>query len=193
MTLNTTEELCSVSSLSCRARTTNKDVRKSDKVCVSQSRNSKVFGLVGTQQGVLAKIASIIDIGAEPNFIRKNVHYVSLTNRIRYGHLPHIQDANKHLLKLPEIVILVAQPASENARVKVFVCKYLADLMILRANFCDKLVQAIQPGEKVVDLKEKPTTPILSNGLRTQRRSHQMSMGIPYGHVTDSEALSSLI
>lgn len=69
----------------------------------------------------------------------------------------------------------------------------LAAPMILRADWRDKRLQAIRPGDKVAALEDRTTISILRNGLQSQRSSQRKKTGIPYGQVIDDKTPSFLI
>lgn len=108
-------------------------------------------------------------------------------------HLPDIRDANKQPLKLLRTINPAVQLAFNNIRVHILVCDFLAAPMILRTDFCGKRVQAIRPGDKVVELEDRITIAIFCNSLRAQRLLQQKTMGAPYVHVTDTKILSPFI
>lgn len=136
---------------------------------------------------------SILETGAGPNFVRKDVLLASSTNWIKHGHLTDIRNAIKHPQKFLGTINLTMQLASYNLLVNFFGCDSLVAPTILGAEFYDNFVQAIQPGDKVVELDDKTSIPILYNGLRIRQSSQQENIRIPYVHVTDDETPFSLI
>lgn len=65
--------------------------------------------------------------------------------------------------------------------------------MVLGTNFYDKLVQAIQPGDKVVGLENVITIPILRSSPRTRRLLQQKKRRIPNDHEKNAKTWTYLI
>lgn len=58
--------------------------------------------------------------------------------------------------------------------------------MILGVNICDKFVQAIRTGDKVIDLKDESMISVIHDGLRVRQRSQQKIVGTSHGHVKNN-------
>lgn len=58
------------------------------------------------------------------------------------------------------------------------------------ANFCDTLLRAIRPGDKVVGLEDQTTIQIHSSGLWTQQRSQHKNEKLPNDHEVEDKTPS---
>lgn len=65
--------------------------------------------------------------------------------------------------------------------------------MILSVDFVDKIVQAIRPEDKVVELEGGTTIPILRCGLGAQQRSRQKNMEASSDHEKNNRMSPLLI
>lgn len=88
---------------------------------------------------------------------------------------------------------LAVQPAARIVQSKCLECYSLETTMISVTYFCDTFVQAISLGDKMVDLGQKATIPILHNGLLAKQQSQQKTAIAPPRHGTDNKTSSSLI
>lgn len=135
----------------------------------------------------------MFNAGAEPDFLRKDVLHVFLTNQMKNRYLPDIREANKGPLKLLGTINLTVQLASYHVKDNFFVCKSLEMTIILRTEFCDKFVLAIRPYDKAVKLEDGTTVRVLRSHSPAQRRAQQIKPGTSCDQDHDEKTPSILI
>ena len=75
-------------------------------IFLMRKRNFKVYADIGVTPHLLARKLSVVDIGAGPNFIRKD-ELPSGVDVIRHGPLPNVADANNNPIRITCLVDLV--------------------------------------------------------------------------------------
>ena len=72
-------------------------------------RNYKVYADLGLNASLQAKKLTILDSGAGPNFIRKSELPLGFEDRIKYGPLPSVNDANNNPVRMVGLIDLVVR------------------------------------------------------------------------------------
>ena len=104
---------------------------------------------------------TVLDTGTGHNFVRMNALTEAAQRAIRPGRLPDIRDANKGKVRTVGTVTLRCQLGSYETRVNFVVCERLSVPVILGCDFCDRYVEAIMPRQKMVELDDGSTVPII--------------------------------
>ena len=146
-----------------------KSPKNPDLIFVLTRRNYKVYTDIGSSTSTIRRILSILDTGAGPNFIRSD-ELNGIEAVIRQGPLPDICDANNKPLQLLGTIKLPVRLGNFSSRIEFIVCKTLAAPAILGADFCDRFVSAIRPSQKIVELDDGSSVPIVRRPLRNASR-----------------------
>ena len=109
----------------------------------------------------LLRTLSVLDTDGGPNCIRKNATLTGDLNSISYGRLPDIADANSNPIHVEGIELLLVRLKTRAYLVESIVCDSLAGPVILGCDFCDKHVESILPRQRLVELEDGTTIPIV--------------------------------
>ena len=130
-------------------------------LCVMTKRNYKIHAYLGHTGQTLMRHLTVLDTGAGHNFVRMNALTEAAQRAIRPCRLPDIRDANKGKVRTVGTVTLRCQLGSYETRVNFVVCERLSVPVILGCDFCDRYVEAIMPRQKMVELDDGSTVPII--------------------------------
>ena len=134
-------------------------------------RNFKVYADIDDSPTRLLRTLSVLDTGAGPNFIRKNALPAGDLTPLSYGHLPDIADANSNPIPVKGITRLLVHLKTRAYWVEFIVRDSLAAPVILGCDFCDKHVKAILPRQRLVELENRTTIPIVRKPLGRVRKA----------------------
>ncbi|CAN8076123.1 unnamed protein product [Agarophyton chilense] len=144
-------------------------------------RDYKVYADIGSDRNLLSRRLTILDTGAGPNFIRESELGPADLERIRYGPLPDIRDANKNAVKTLGTVRLLVRLGRFVVLVDFIVCKTLAAPVVLGCDYCDKFVEAIRPRRKLVELDDRSMVPIVRKPMRRCSEAPRLPPSMEYG------------
>ncbi|CAN8069585.1 unnamed protein product [Agarophyton chilense] len=148
---------------------------------VVSKRNYKVYADIGSDRNLLSRRLTILDTGAGPNFLRESELAPADLERIRYGPLRDIRDANKNALKTLGTVRLVVRLGRFVVLVDFIVCKTLAAPVVLGCDYCDKFVEAIRRRRKLVELDDGSMVPIVRKPMRRCPEAPPLPLSMEYG------------
>ena len=134
-------------------------------------RNFKVYADIGESPTRLLRTLSVLDTGADPNFIRKNALPAGDLTPLSYGPLPDVSDANSNPIQVKGIMRLLIRLKTRAYWIEFIMCDSLAAPVILGCNFCDKHVEAILPRQRLVELEDGTTIPIVRKPLGRVRKA----------------------
>ena len=144
-------------------------------------RNYKVYTELGFEPSLLARKLTILDSGAGPNFIRKSELPPGFEDRIKFGPLPSVNDANSNPVKMVGLIDLVVRLGNRLVKVEFIVCERLAAAVILGCDFMDRFVEAIYPRRKTIEMDDGTTVPIVRRPLKRPPQSPPLPTAQEYG------------
>ena len=133
-----------------------------DTVFVMVRRNYKVYANLGITRRQTRRYSVILDTGAGSSFIRKDVLHEKAWTRIRPDPNPlKTRDANNRPINSLGVISLAIDIGGRVEIMDFKVVERLAVPVILGCDYCDKHVEAIRPRQRVVELDDGTTVPIL--------------------------------
>lgn len=113
----------------------------------------------------------MVNTGAGPNFIRKDELPLRVDIIIRPRPLPNAADANNNPIMMTGLIEPVVRFGSRIANAEFILCERLAAPVKNGCDFCDRVVEAIYPRKKTIQLDDGSTVPILRRPLKRSRSS----------------------
>lgn len=172
-------------------------LRQLDRVMIMTKRNYKVYADIGPDIQRVRRLVSVLDTGAGRNFIRRSELPPGVEDRMRYGPLPDICDANNNPLSMLGIISLPVRLGRHLALVDFVVCTSLGAQAILGADYCDKFVEAIRPRAKLVEMDDGTTVPIVRRVMRRGPKFVALPPDLEYdrtgGRVSDKVRVATSV
>ena len=133
-----------------------------DTVFVMAKRNYKIHADIGITRRATRKFVAVLDTGAGPSFIRRDVLPDDIGAIIRKDPTaPKIIDANKRKVEIDGVIDLSVNIGGRVETVRFNVVPRLAVDVIIGCDFCDKHIEAIRPRKRLVELDDGTTVPIV--------------------------------
>ena len=148
-----------------------RDSRAPVLIFLMTKRNFKDYTDIGDSATRLLRTLSVLDTGAGPNFIRKKALPAGDLSLLSYGPLPDIADANSNPIQVKGIMRLLVRLKTRAYWVEFIVCDSLAAPVMLGCDFSDEHVEAILPRQRLVELADGTTIPIVRKPLARIRRA----------------------
>ena len=134
-------------------------------MCLMKKRNYKVCADVRQGREILTRKLSVLEMGAGPNFIRAS-DLPPGVDKLRYGLLPNVSDANNNPIRMIGLVDLVNRLGNRIVNVEFIVCERPAAPVILGCDVCDRFVDAIFARKRLIKMYDGTTVPITRRSLR---------------------------
>ena len=109
----------------------------------------------------MSRVLSGFGTGAGPNLIRKSELPAGLETLVSFGPTQDIGDAKNRLLRTVGTTRMPVTLGRFVAIAEFIVCEKLAVPLILGADYCDRLVEAIYPRKDTVELADFSEVPII--------------------------------
>ena len=152
------------------------DKYRANPVCYLSTRNYKIEALLGCREDSWNTVTTVLDSGAGPNLVRLDM----LTEEQRSSidsktECVSLASASNHRLDTLGIVKLLVKIGSYVARQPFIVARQLGADVILGCTFIDHHVEAIHARQKVVELINGETVPIVRRpaGIPTSRKKEE--------------------
>ena len=112
---------------------------------VYYEKTYNVFADIGPTVDLLDHVLSVSDTSAGPNLMRKYELPAGLETLASFGPMQDISDANSGPLRIVNTMKMLVRLGRFVHAAKFIVCEKLAVPLILGADYCDRLVEAIYP------------------------------------------------
>ena len=125
-------------------------------------RNYKIHADIGITRRATRRFVAVLDTGAGPSFIRRDVLPEDIGAFIRKEPTaPKIIDANKRKVEIDGVIDLSVNIGGRVETVRFNVVPRLAVDVIIGCDFCDKHIEAIRPRKRLVEIDDGTTVPIV--------------------------------
>lgn len=142
----------------------------SETILVLARHNYKVYANLGFIRWATTRYAVILDTGAGSIFIWKDVIPQRQWSRIKHtGSYLRSRDAGNHRVDIIATIDLSIEVGSQVAIIKLYVVGKLVTDVILDCEFCDKHVEDIISHQRVVEIEDGTTVPIIRHDVTRSR------------------------
>lgn len=126
-------------------------------------RNTKFYANIGISGTPPLQLLTILDPGSRPNYIRKDFMAADMEAITEHGELSHILDFNESTILMEGRANFQIELVAYRLILYSIIYERLAALCVLRFDFCNTSVLLIRPKDRLVELDDFSTIPIVRN------------------------------